>query len=224
MTLRLSRGEYWLLTNAVEYGLPLRMLTLPEWPQSDPHDATIDVVLNKRGHGLAVNELAETLHQMLERDWIVLSRDVRRRSLVHPDREEMRHILDERGPFHEGVFYCLTPAGGESWESFARPEWDRYVSCDGESDEDPTITEVVASSEKSLKRYMASVEHETPIEAGSRIYDELRPWQATYWKTLPTGFRCRYRYQRVEPTPPGTLPSPYFPSTEWLRSRWCPWL
>lgn len=224
MTLRLSRGEYWLLTNAVEYGLPLRMLMLPEWPQDDPHAATIDVVLNKRGHGLDPDELAEILHDMLEHGWITLSKHVLQRTPLYPDRAEMRRILDEKGRFHDGVFYHLTQEGGAAWESFARPEWDRYITHDGESHEDSTIGEVIASSGRVLKRYMASLERETPIDTESTAYDELRPWQATYWKILPTGFRCRYRSQRVEPTPPGTLPSLYFPSTDWLRSRWCPWL
>lgn len=224
MTPRLSRGEYWLLTNAVEYGLPLRMLTLPEWPQDDPRAATIDVVLNKRGHGLDPDELAETLHDMLEHGWITLSRHVLQRASLHPDRVKMRRILDEKGRFHEGVFYHLTPEGRAAWESFARPEWDRYFTHDGESHEDSSISEVIASSERVLNRYMASLERETPVDTESRIYDELRPWQATYRKTLPAGFRCRYRPQRAEPALPSTFPSAYFPSTEWLGSRWCPWL
>lgn len=225
MTFRLSRGEYWLLTNAVEYGLPLRVLTLPEWPQDDPHIATIDVVLNKRGHGLGVDELAETLHRILERGWIELSRDIRRQTPMHPDHEEIRRVLSEKGLFNEGVFYRLTPDGGRAWESFARPEWHLYVSRDDENgDDDMSIGEAVAPSRKSLERYMASLEKDISIEAGSRVYDELKPWQATYWKTLPAGFRCRYRYRRFEPTLPGALAPPCLPSTGWLLSRWCPWL
>ena len=185
MTPCLDRGEYWLLTNAVEYGLPLRVLTLPEWPQDDPYTATIDIVLNKRGHGLDRYELARTLYRLSERGWIALSRDFRRQIPAYPGQSEMQRILDEKGLFDEGVYYKLTARGGEIWESFARPEWDRYISRNDESDEDPTISEVIGFSEKSLKRYMASIAHETPIEAGSEIYDELRSWHATYWRRCP---------------------------------------
>ncbi|HEY0232740.1 MAG TPA: hypothetical protein VGC55_15945 [Dokdonella sp.] len=223
MTPRLDRGEYWLLTNAAEAGQSLRVLTLPEWPQDDPHVVTIDIVLNKRGHGLNLDELAQTLCRLAERGWIELLRDIQSEALLHPEKAEIGRILEEKGLFRDGAFYRLTTSGAQAWESFARPEWHRYILRSSYGEEDSPTEEVIAASEKSLKQYMASVAHETPIEPGSEVYDEQRPWRATYWKTLPVGFRCRYR-ERAEPARPGAAPTRYFPPTAWLSSRWCPWL
>lgn len=220
MSPRLDRGEYWLLANAVEYGLPLGVLTLPEWPRSDGR-ATIDVVLNKRGHGLGTARLAGTLLRMLQRSWIELSRNQQPISL--PDRDEMLRLLAERGRrFDETAHYALTPEGGSIWEAFARPDWDRYIThsfdLGGPESDETELHEAIAADPKLLKRYVGAVAHETPIDAGSEVFSEFNPWEATYWKSLPAGFRCLFRVRRNEPAayrPPGS---------QWLRDRWCPWL
>jgi len=53
MTLRLSRGEFWLLANAVDHGLSLRMRTMPQtsWhptlghPRRSPTRAMVRIAL-----------------------------------------------------------------------------------------------------------------------------------------------------------------------------------
>jgi len=223
MSSPLDRDEFWLLTNAVESQLPFGILTLPEWPHGDNPDATIDVVLNKRGHGLDRRQLADTLLRMLGRGWIELSRITQeRRPPDSPDHSEMIQMLDERGLFCDGVYYGLTAKGGAVWEAFARPEWDRYVGHtlefadpDGDNTE---VHEIVATDRKRLRRYMEAVAYEMPIEAGSEDYTDILPWQATYWKSLPVGVRCTFRVSKLDPSP--SRP----PSSEWLRGRWCPWL
>ena len=47
---------------------------------------------------------------------------------------------------------------------------------------------------------------EVVVIPGSKHWDVLRPWQATYWKELPVGHRLRFNYEWVarsfEPTDP----------------------
>lgn len=71
MTLRLSRGEFWLLANAVEHGLPLPLLAMPEWVPGGTMNA-IDIALNRQGHGLALPSLIETLLQLSRNGWVEL--------------------------------------------------------------------------------------------------------------------------------------------------------
>lgn len=72
MSVRLTRGEYWLLTQAVRFKLPLSLIALPEGPPWDVN--TIDMALNCQGHGMGFDELAQTLHELAERGWIALQR------------------------------------------------------------------------------------------------------------------------------------------------------
>lgn len=126
MTLRLSRGEFWLLSNVVEHALPMPLLAMPEWVPGGTMD-TIDIALNRRGHGLEFTALAETLMGMSTNGWIELSRTFRTEPLPRPSLNEIVDFLQEKSQFDKAVFYALTEAGGRAWETFARPEWDRYI-------------------------------------------------------------------------------------------------
>jgi hypothetical protein len=105
------------------------------------------------------------------------------------------------------VHFGLTPEGGALWERECQADWSRYLNGLG-----PCSTlDVVGEEFTSWMHYEAStwsrvtefarlyeIDHwHTRLRARTR---ELRPWKATYWKTLPSGFRVstKYRYGTEE--------------------------
>ncbi len=106
--------------------------------------------------------------------------------------------------------YYLTPQGGAKWEVVANPNWDiffggRIGGLEGYRE---------SSNRELLEKIHSLAEHilpEIPVP-GSEKWEILEPWQATYWKTLPKGWRvtCQYvssNWHIDSKTPP-----------EWIRA------
>jgi hypothetical protein len=94
----------------------------------------------------------------------------------------------------------LTPAGGQTWEQECHADWSRYLNCQGcrAVEEDGRIFFPFFHFEGSTLSRVAEYARQDPLQENIRIrmkIRELRPWKATYWKTLPSGYRitCRYR-------------------------------
>jgi len=96
--------------------------------------------------------------------------------------------------------YCaiLTSTGGATWESWAEPDWNRYIediwSDSFELKEGVTLelVEVTASSKSCIKAFSEAIRLMNRGEAflGTSV-DCESPWDATYWKTLSSGFKQR---------------------------------
>ncbi|MDM9384717.1 hypothetical protein QUB80_29085 [Chlorogloeopsis sp. ULAP01] len=96
-----------------------------------------------------------------------------------------------------GALYYLTSQGGARWESVAHPDWDRYCVVNIGFNESGEIAEsqVICPSKQfvekflSINCYVSAVVH----VPGTEVWDVLEPWQATYWKNLPKGYRVRFQ-------------------------------
>lgn len=221
MTQRFNRGEFWLLASSVEYSIPLPLLALPEWVPGGTMN-TIDICLNRQGHGLGFQALVDTLLQARRNGWIEFGRPFMGDSvpLSEPDADEIAAFLRERGRGLDTVHYWLTTEGGAAWESFARPQWHRYLVSSCQFPEDGSTFERSHTIEtldwQWLDKYLRAQAAEQVVEAGSMTLDELRPWQATYWKTLPFGLRCTFR--SAEHRLHG-----HVPDSSRFRTSWCEW-
>lgn len=80
------------------------MLTLPEWVPGGTDLNTIDIVLNRQGHGLGFESLRDTLAHMARNGWIQFSRTFRDNPISCPNAEEIAVLLRERGRFDDAVF------------------------------------------------------------------------------------------------------------------------
>lgn len=105
------------------------------------------------------------------------------------------------------VHFGLTPLGGAFWEHACEADWSLYLNGLGSC----STLDVVGEEFTSWMHYegatwsrvtgfarLYEIEHcHTRLRAKTR---ELRPWKATYWKTLPSGFRLstQYRYRTEE--------------------------
>ncbi|WP_254614892.1 MULTISPECIES: hypothetical protein [unclassified Myxococcus] len=193
--------DLWLLEAALELPTPLQLLVSP-----DPAGS-----LNMRDDPrFSHEELCERLAGLAERDLI--------RIHEHPDgMEELftpeaisQAILRPR-PRSIQV-YELTPSGGALWETQARPDWSRYVNA-GEEPSANDAPESWVIEAVSLDIAEAEFRFHEELGDGNRPVPEskrgeaLTPWNVTYWKTLPRGYRLHYTSVPQPPDPVRTAAS-----------------
>jgi hypothetical protein len=214
MSPRLNRAEFWLLTTAAEQGIPLRMLNLYDGDQ--PRHNHLEVVLNKRGHGQTIPQLARALERMHSRGWIDFQklRGPEPRAALN----DFACAIREPGNFADGWYYSLTAQGGNVWEAFARPDWDRFIEDEDEQAEGTYVRVVRAMNEHRLGRYLGMINQEIEVEPDSKQIGIVEPWRVSYWKNLPRALQCTFRCRRKTESPRFCSPA------SWLRSRWCDWL
>lgn len=217
-----TQGEYWILSSAVELKYPLTWL-------ADPH---LEAHFNRRTHGLDAPALLDTLERLFSEGLLEAERWTSREPVPRLgalSREQIRLALE---PNTIGdlwyAHYGLTPEGGAAWESFARPRWDSFLGEEWSAD-DPTWRTVTCMDRRYLDHFRRSLalyeQYDAPVKA---TVEETGPWAATYWKTLPTGFRVTYQYPPEWEEPP--IAGPEW-QTKWLmflglcsmRKWWCPW-
>jgi hypothetical protein len=175
--------ELWILETAVHCWLPFQMLTGPD----------LEALHNKRSHGLTPDALAELLHHLLRRGDIVVEDLHRHRWLFSVP--ELREML-RRGTRDIDAAYGLTEKGGARWEIEAQADWSRYIQ-DHKLDlrDQPEFREIICVDRDRFETYVTGrlVEFDDPTDPASEIRDVLAPWPATYWKSLPVGYRLRCR-------------------------------
>ena len=188
----LSPGEYWLLETAIVGWIPLPFLT--------PRD--IEVLFNKPGHGLSKADVASTLHALADRGYVEI-RDSHQECLVHFSVAEIeRQLIPPPRPPRPSPRYCyrLTALGGTCWERASNADWSRFVRAEWREKEDRLL---VAAAPSFLRRY-AEIFRDTIAEDGLSIteerWDVVRPWQPTYWKTLPEGNSLRIKSTKAATT------------------------
>ncbi len=213
MELRLSRGEYWLLNSVVEHATPIAFLK-----GSDPLHL---FNFNKTGHGLSREHLVATLCDLFHRGWITaavraMDSDVEPQEVGKLSSEAIVSALDGPQPISRQpcIYYRLTPEGASVWQSFASPEWDLFI--------DTTTGEFVGTTEWRVRKFFDLIHYlGIAVIPASVIWDEVRPWKATYWKTLPVGYRVRFEYEERE------MPEPFWenvPHEIVFLQRWYDWV
>jgi hypothetical protein len=179
----MDEGEYWLLDSVVEAWYPLKWLVSDE----------VEVSFNRRHHGLSHGELIDTLGRLFARGELLAERreNSALRQRFTPTGAELEEAL--AGRFD--ISYGLTPQGGARWEAVSAPDWQRYLRACVFAD--PAEGEIVGSDRALVEKYDSLSHHAWAISvvAGSRRWDVLKPWQATYWKELPAGHRVRFSFK-----------------------------
>src|ERR1051325_9516623 len=185
----MDKNEYWLLDSAVEARQSLTCLVSED----------IEAAFNKRSHGLDRDELIDVLGRLFRRGDLLAKRMEKSvsKGFFIPTPTEIEEALDGRLI----CFYGLTLQGGARWEEVSQPRWERYISDWVYAE--PREGEIIASDRDLVEHYDSLSHHDSEISVipGSKQWDVLRPWQATYWKELPVGHRLRYKYEWVERKP-----------------------
>ena len=104
------------------------------------------------------------------------------------------------------LWYGLTESGGARWESYAKPDWDRYVAQEEWIDDIPPTAPALPATRLQQVQRIAGNEAlgEALLQNDIAKYrivdpttiqrDTLEPWNATYWKRLVRGYRTRYSF------------------------------
>jgi hypothetical protein len=221
----IAYGEAWLLETAVRAFIPLTFLAMS--------DEEIGLQFNHPGHHMNRDELLRTLCSQFEQGELVgyqeeLGEHVPtaaqiEKAIVPPVRRANGGVSWGRGR-DAPLCYGLSQAGAARWEQMAKPDWVRYFE-DGWPEED--TCEVVAGSQSRLDELLGSTRELWDVEPveGEIEREIISPWEATYWKTLPTVYRVRFRYQSA--FYPGRGPTPEYRRMmiglrRWCRSIWYP--
>lgn len=177
----ITRGERWLLETAVSLRMPLGFLVHPE----------LELLLNGPPPGLSREELLGALERLIAQGFVRAWTEARGEFI--PTRAELSSGLGEPGRRSSPTCYCVTSEGGAAWESLASPNWSRLidVSIDLQSD-DVFETIAICADERWLQRYITTITSENDVEPTSIVFDQVAPWDATYWRQLPLGHRCRF--------------------------------
>ena len=185
---RLTRGEYWLLETVVDLRVPLHFLEADGYSEN----SSIELMFNKPGHGLARAQLLECLHDLFHGGLIAVSTFADEPPWLPTD-EQMAAALCAKRSDKSALYYGLTEKGGAVWETFAVPDWDRFILED--FDNENHTGKVMCATLWRLERYLGyfglNLLDQT-IDSDTVQIQDCGPWQATYWKQLPQGFCARF--------------------------------
>lgn len=188
---------------------------------------TLQQALNRQGHGMDRAILASTLCRLARRRWIAFSPPPygdHPPGMISLDRRGVERELTTGGRFDQGPYYSLTPLGGQVWESFAQPEWERYIEhslteyiddCSDDDHDEWCRQEVTTADRCTLDRYMEAVRTENLVAPGSESLEMRHDWTYCYWKPPRSAYVWRFVAKRTD----GLRP----PSTQWFQERWCEW-
>jgi hypothetical protein len=186
----MDSGELWLLDAVATFRIPVRWLVA----------RNIESLLNRESHGLAASEITGRMGDLLAAGHIVVSRPMESGGEhLSLNGKELAEIITL--PSGEPVYYGLTESGGQFWERTFHPVWSEYVEALESSS--PEKIEVAAMTRDLVDDYVAHVYRSSvafrQVILGSEFWHQLRPWQATYWKTLPTGWRLEFLASESDP-------------------------
>lgn len=208
---RLTRCEYWLLETVAELAIPIRWL--------DHKD--LEIALNKPGHGMDRALLIETMQKLFSEGLITTNRlDDIEDDFVFT-KGQLESALSEKLQ-KDQHYYCLTKKGGQYWEAFASPDWNYYIDSGFQPIENDEywLGELICSKKDHLENYFNSLcYYQYDVDKNSIQRDTLEPWEATYWKELPMGYRIRFRCLQKEINYDSREPI----ETSWYDHKWYRW-
>lgn len=144
---------------------------------------------------MTIGELRDTFLGLIHRGLIEVMKEAGGAPVLLSDSEldaTLRHSSGGRCD----LAYGLTEEGGHQWELFAMPDWQSFIDTTFFR---PVVGNVgdaafVCADRHRLERYFRLAnEALTNVDSSTARWDGVQPWQATYWKTLPTGYRVRFR-------------------------------
>jgi hypothetical protein len=188
----MNHAEYWFLDAAIRLKIPFNWLSA----------SNVDEMLNRPHHHLSAPELLVILQRMFERGDLFLEYSDRYQQHYRtqaPSRSEIESTLylthDEWMTRPEQAFYGVTILGGTKWETLSHPQWDRFY--DEGYGIDPYEGEITAPDRGLVEQVLALAPYAsfiTAIVPESIRWSVLQPWEATYWKQLPIGYRVDFTY------------------------------
>jgi hypothetical protein len=153
--------------------------------------------INRHWPGLPPRELTEHFFRLWS-EGLIECAEGEDEPAIAPDYELARKQFELENPSSdrpEGVSltYRLTSQGGDVWANYAGVDWNRFFSSWAGSEFNEWTLNASVREPIVIALKLREVSP-LPIP-GTERGQILQPWQATYWKVLPTGNRLRNRYE-----------------------------
>jgi hypothetical protein len=178
--------EFWILDGVKLCGDTIEMLA----------SENCESAFNKKKHNMSLEKIEEILLSLFNSGLI-----------------KARYLYDDRAGFvdsltsHEikqallgnlKIYYFLTEKGGKTWEEYVKPDWSKYI--DEYFDPDNSIVKIT-SANVMLINELLRIEYQFPpdnhlsscILSETVEWEMIYPWQATYWKYLPSGLQISFK-------------------------------
>lgn len=186
----LTAQDYWLLDVMVDAIVQVEML----------HGSAryLREQWNRSPHHMSQEDVHKRLKQLEQLGCI---------SIREGDRRELAGQIDSDAKHSRALWASLTSLGGELWEEWAEPDWDRHFyevwhehgmsvgrdvlcgECEIYSTNMYRLNEVLDLGENCWGVTFDTVSARYTV-------DTLSPYSPTYWKTLQTGLMCRVPFRQ----------------------------
>lgn len=219
METRLTRGEYWLLETVVTSYSPLCFLDAEGYAPP----SSIESMYNKPGHGLSREALLDTLVRLHD-DGLICFRPSGSDDFLPLTRDDISEAARDprRGRSEQCLVYGLTALGGETWEAFARPNWDRFILIDWEHEQ--RSEHLTCANELRIHQYLRGLDTVVyDVDVSSVRVTAIGEWDATYWRKLPQGYQAKVSWVAERPQS-GMLERFAFAGFCEMRDRWYRWM
>jgi hypothetical protein len=181
----LDSAKYWLLDLVCIGIFPIDILV----------EEDLTIIVNKvTSHGLDRAEIVDILSSLFQEGMLIaeLFEEFRNPPVeITPSRQQIEDALAKK----IYIQYGLSSLGGEQWEKLSKPNWNSYIYCCEPKD----VVILEASDRITIEQYLNLLPYSSKEEviSGSEKWESLVPWQATYWKILPSGWRLTCKVRKV---------------------------
>jgi hypothetical protein len=207
----MNKLEYWFLDTAIENVIGF------SWIVPDERNC---LAINCAPLDLNIPEIADVLETLFQKGDLlaIVYEDFNFYRGFIPSREQIEAGLEQRLGVNN-LGYFLTHQGGKRWESISKPDWSKYFT--GATGQQEGY--LMSASKTLLEKYLEikSLVSEQFCISGTEVWETLIPWQVTYWKSLPVGYKVHYQYRENEILIPSELDESYEEyqqANEWLSS------
>lgn len=191
----MDKPDYDLLDIVVEHPYAVDWLSMP---QED-----FELALNRGHHGLSIDELAIRLYNLYHIGDIIFYDTHKKTGILEPlVLLTMAHIQEALNG-HLALGYALSMQGGNTWEKITHPRWAQYIEVCGSFNNRSTVTAASKAVVQSYIDLFPYIQNEEAVVAHSVTWEIVRPWRATYWKTLPEAYSAQFltTYKEFAPRP-----------------------
>jgi hypothetical protein len=203
----MDKIDYWFLDTAISELIGFSWIV--------PDEKYGGLAINRSPLPLSMDEINKTLYNLFQNEMLLAIRpdDMINAMEAKTTRSECYKVFLNKGfaPCHQEIdlalkqeagkslSYFLTEKGGELWEYYSYPQWDKYRFWAGNR---KRYTLRCSSYQLALKL----LKNQHLLDFGCvyifPVMDTVKwkfctPWQPTYWKTLPYGYEIRYQVKIV---------------------------
>jgi len=180
----IDQADYALLNAVALVDWQVYMLTPGEVPMED--------MMNVPSHGLDADKLFHHFLRLWQRG-LVECTGTSFESPLQPDAELLREQFNFADHPDRIIAYRLTHEGGALWEEMTSPNWTLFIRSGSDEDRPDRLWVLGAGDRDRLELLRRSGFGVAPV-SGTEKWEELRPWKATYWKTIQVGYELKFEY------------------------------